>query len=96
MINNPDMPATFELTREVADHELLLVFNSDDDAIGFREWLEDEGFDTYRNSLTGDDVHIDWHMTPAEWQQLREVLSAANTPYIQALKAAGKLDESHG
>jgi hypothetical protein len=42
------MPTTYELTREVADHELLLVFNSDDECSRFREWLEGPGWDGFK------------------------------------------------
>lgn len=39
-----------------------------------------------------DDVHVDWHMTPAEWDELRGVL-IRNTgyEYIGRLEAAGAL-----
>lgn len=36
-------------------------------------------------------VHVDWHMTPDEWSELRRVLNDADIPYIQSLKAAGNL-----
>ena len=40
----PDMPATYELTRSVPDHEVLLVFVNDDDAADFQDWLHDGGW----------------------------------------------------
>jgi hypothetical protein len=42
------------------------------------------------------DVHVDWHMTPEEWAELREVLTggldAEDSQYIRRLRAEGKLD----
>lgn len=39
-----------------------------------------------------DDVHVDWHMTPDEWTQLRGVLlENTEVPYIRELASAGKL-----
>lgn len=40
-----------------------------------------------------DDVHVDWHMTHAEWAELSAVLLASGdrSPYIRALRDAGKL-----
>lgn len=39
------------------------------------------------------DVHVDWHMTPAEWAQLREALrSRKGLPYIDRLWNEGKLN----
>jgi hypothetical protein len=39
------------------------------------------------------DVHVDWHMTPAEWKQLREaLLSRKGMPYINRLWNEGKLN----
>lgn len=43
----PDMPGTFEMTREVPDHEILLVFNGDDDASQFRDWLQAGGWESF-------------------------------------------------
>lgn len=44
------------------------------------------------------DVHVDWHMTPAKWQELRAVLTgdldAADSPYIAHLKAEGMLRDA--
>jgi hypothetical protein len=38
------------------------------------------------------DVHVDWHMTPAEWAELREaLLRNPDGPYIARLIAEGKL-----
>lgn len=38
------------------------------------------------------DVHVDWHMTPDEWEELRGIL-LRNTgyEYIGRLEAEGKL-----
>ena len=41
-MQRPEMPEL--ITREVYDHEILLAFNDDDDAVAFREWLQEEGF----------------------------------------------------
>lgn len=42
------------------------------------------------------EVHVDWKMTPAEWQELRAVLngerSTIGSPYVRRLRAEGKLD----
>jgi hypothetical protein len=40
----PGMPGQYEMTRDVPDHEVLLVFISDDDAQQFRDWLQDGGW----------------------------------------------------
>lgn len=38
------------------------------------------------------DVHVDWHMTPAEWAELREaLLRNPDGPYIARLIAEGKV-----
>lgn len=45
---------------------------------------------------TGPDVHVDWHMTPDEYRQLRAVLlsrAAQQHPYIQRLTREGKLPD---
>lgn len=48
--------------------------------------------------MTDPDVHVDWHMTPGEWQELRQVLlrhtettSGTHSCYIVQLQAEGKL-----
>jgi hypothetical protein len=39
------------------------------------------------------DVHVDWHMLPAEWEELRAVLTGeldpADSVYIRHLKESG-------
>ena len=44
----------------------------------------------------GSDVHVDWRCTPEEWEELRQGLihcaAHHNMPYIQRLRAEGKLD----
>lgn len=47
----PDMPATYEMTRSVPDHEILLVFNGDEDALNFREWLEEHGWKLFQSAM---------------------------------------------
>jgi hypothetical protein len=39
------------------------------------------------------EVHADWRMTPAEWEELRGVLWTLSSPgpYVQRLRAEGKL-----
>lgn len=38
------------------------------------------------------DVHVDWHMTPEEWAQLREaLLPRQDLPYVRDLTTAGAL-----
>jgi hypothetical protein len=52
------MPTTYELTREVPDHEVLLVFNSDSEASEFIQWFEGPGkvnLETWRASFTAPD-----------------------------------------
>jgi hypothetical protein len=40
------------------------------------------------------DVHVDWHMTPQEWDQLNAVLwRSRHVPYIARLVAEGKVPE---
>jgi len=34
--------------QEVADHEVLLSFNNDDDGLDFRDWLEEAGFEQFK------------------------------------------------
>lgn len=46
----PEMPTTYELTRSTADHELMLVFNGDDECREFYEWLCGAGWETFKNS----------------------------------------------
>ena len=46
-MTRPDMPTTYEMTREVPDHEVLLVFNGDDDATDFRDWLDYAGWENF-------------------------------------------------
>lgn len=43
--------------------------------------------------LVADDVHVDWHMTPDEWTELRGVILNAlpYSKYIQRLHREGKL-----
>jgi hypothetical protein len=43
----PTMPQQYELVRDVPDHEVLLVFQSDDHAQMFRDWLEGDGWATF-------------------------------------------------
>jgi hypothetical protein len=39
-----------------------------------------------------DDIHVDWHMTPDEWQELKSVLlQHKDVTYIKALIDAGKI-----
>lgn len=38
------------------------------------------------------EVHVDWRMTPSEWEQLRTaLLRSTDLPYIKALADAGTL-----
>lgn len=34
--------------KSVADHEVFLSFNSDDEGLAFRDWLFDEGYALFR------------------------------------------------
>lgn len=43
-LSGVEEPTTYELTRTVPDHEVLIVFVNDDDALDFRDWLADEGW----------------------------------------------------
>ena len=43
----PDMPQHRQLTQSVPDHEVLLVFGSDDHAVKFRDWLQDGGWPAF-------------------------------------------------
>lgn len=38
------------------------------------------------------DVHIDWHATPGEFRQLVEALAPNHSPYVERLRAEGKLE----
>lgn len=58
--------------------------------IGIREVIEDHEY-TSIHSCSDDCVHVNWHMTPDEWSELKRVLNDADMPYIQSLKAAGNL-----
>ncbi len=44
-----DEPTTFEMAREIADHEVFIVFVNDDDALEFRNWLAAEGWYSFAN-----------------------------------------------
>lgn len=51
----------------------------------FRMWLK---------IYSEPDVHVNWHMTPDEWDQLWSALSAANWnnfPYLRKLHEEGKI-----
>lgn len=41
-------PTVFELTRAIADHEVFIIFTSDDDASDFRSWLDEEGWKLFQ------------------------------------------------
>lgn len=43
----PDMPRTRTLVQSVPEHELVLVFNSDEDAERFSDWLENLGWSAF-------------------------------------------------
>lgn len=50
----PDMPTVRERIETVPDHEVLLVFDDDSDALLFRDWLHDAGwahFSKYRSDV---------------------------------------------
>lgn len=49
----PDMPSTRQLTQTVPDHEVLLVFNGDDDAQKFRDWLQEPGWQAFVGRADG-------------------------------------------
>lgn len=40
------------------------------------------------------EVHVDWRMTPAEWQELAGALASSHGPYLSRLRAEGKLPEA--
>lgn len=40
-----------EVSTEVSEHEVFLSFNSDDDAVEFRYWLEEEGMEFFQKYL---------------------------------------------
>lgn len=42
--------------------------------------------------MSGKDIHVDWHMTPDEWEELRGILLRNNGfEYIGRLEAEGLL-----
>lgn len=41
-----------ETTASVAEHEVLLGFNNDDDALSFRSWLHEVGWGKFLNWKT--------------------------------------------
>jgi hypothetical protein len=47
-VNFPELPTTFELIYEVPDHQILLVFNGDDEAADFLDWLSEKGWAQFR------------------------------------------------
>jgi hypothetical protein len=53
----------------------------------------DQAAASVRHLLPSGEVHVDWRMTPAEWDELRSVLLAArsSSPYVTRLADAGKL-----
>ena len=44
----PEMPRQRTLVESVPDHEILFVFNGDEDADLFRLWLEDVGWELFQ------------------------------------------------
>ena len=36
-------------------------------------------------------VHVNWRMTPDEWEQLKAAILTSDSPYCKALEAEGKL-----
>lgn len=49
-IAEPDMPR--EIVREIHDHETLLAWSGDDDAILFAEWWNEKGFAAFSKWAT--------------------------------------------
>jgi len=49
----PQMPQHRQLTQSVPDHEVLLVFTSDEDAARFRDWLQDSGWPSFGSWVDG-------------------------------------------
>lgn len=49
--------------------------------------------DACRDSGSGPEVHVDWRMTPQEWEELRHILvrSRYSSRYLTRLWAEGKL-----
>lgn len=48
---------------------------------------------SWKPRLRSPDVHVDWHMTPAEYAELRAALlgAAHASPYVTRLIAEGRL-----
>lgn len=46
----PELPR--ELHSSVADHQVLLSFNGDDDALAWVEWWETEGYKAYLETVS--------------------------------------------
>jgi hypothetical protein len=40
-VQRPDLPQ--QVTRDIGEHEVLIAFNGDDEAVMFEEWWQDEG-----------------------------------------------------
>lgn len=68
--------------------EKAVVYDSGTDGLDYAYRVED---------APEPDVHVDWHMTPAEWEELRSILTGqvaqrGNTaPYLYRLYQEGKL-----
>lgn len=43
----PEIPRTRTVTESVPDHEVLLVFNGDEEAVQFEEWLTTAGWNAF-------------------------------------------------
>lgn len=52
-IRFPEMPRQYKLTRGIPDHEVLLVFEDDDDAEQFRDWLQVSGWAAFGQYVDG-------------------------------------------
>lgn len=45
--SRPEQPRTRTVTQSVPDHEVLLVFNGDDEAVRFSDWLDEAGWPAF-------------------------------------------------
>lgn len=46
LLDEPDMPES--IRHDIPDHQVLLAFNSDDDADKFRDWWREAGWEMFK------------------------------------------------
>jgi ATP-dependent Clp protease ATP-binding subunit ClpA len=74
---------------EPALADVLAAVNSLGERLGVIEQLM--GIEPAAPDDATPDIHVDWHCTPDEFRQLAEALASSRSPYVEQLRAEGKL-----